>query len=322
MARRGRDDPRGEPWLRGDAGQDGTAPRASSGPLQFAFNDAVLDVPAAVQQYAGVAYVSSDPNPVLASVALDRKTGVVTWRMQSVDPLTGWLPEDPLRGLPAPERRATPGRGLRQLQRPAAGQCAVRSRAHDQASIVFDVNAPIVTPVAVNRLDATRRRARVSLRGTQEGNVWLAWSGADGGGSGIVAYDVFVSRTADPMPCGNAARPRRRPPSLPARLEPHLLLDGRGCSRKPRSRPRCCGVQVQVLVLLRVTRALPVTLEWATAPGVAYAVERTSTLGPDAEWTVVGGPIIGVEGMASFTDPQTEPPTTGAAFYRVRGLNP
>jgi uncharacterized repeat protein (TIGR01451 family) len=292
-------------------------------PLQFAFNDAVIDVPADVQQYAGVAYVSSDPNPVLTSVALDPKTGVVTWSMQSVDPVTGWLPEDPFAGFLPPNDAQHRGEGFVSFSVLPRANVPSGIALTNQAAIVFDVNAPIVTPVAVNRFDATPPDSHVRLVGTHEDGLWLAWSGTDGDGSGIVAYDVLVSQNGGPYAVWKQGTTETEAafPALPGSSVAFFstAVDAVG---NREAAPGAADLQVQVLVLLRIASALPFTLEWATLPGVAYAVERTSRLGPDAEWTVVGGPIIGVDGMASFTDPQTEPPTPGAAYYRVRGLNP
>ncbi|MBE7499478.1 MAG: carboxypeptidase regulatory-like domain-containing protein [Verrucomicrobiales bacterium] len=288
-------------------------------PLQFAFNDAVLDVPADVQQYAGVAYVSSDPNPVLASVALDLKTGVVTWRLQSVDPVTGWLPEDPFAGFLPPNDPHHRGEGFVSFSVLPRATAPPGTTLTNQASIVFDVNAPIVTPVAVNRLDATPPESRVHLLGTYEGGLWLAWSGSDGDGSGIAAYDVFVSQNGGRYAYWKQGTTETAAifPALPGSSLAFFstAVDAVG---NREGAPGAPDLHVHVLVLLRLIRLTPLTLEWATSPGVAYAVERTSSLSPDADWTVIGGPIVGVNGVASFTDPQTERPTSAAAFYRVR----
>ncbi len=286
-------------------------------PLQFAFNDAVLDVPAGVQQYTGLAWVSSDWNPVLASVVLDPGTGVVTWRMQSVDPLTGWLPEDPFAGFLPPNDAQHQGEGFVSFTIRPRAALPPGATITNQASIVFDVNAPIVTPVALNRLDATPPESRVELLGTHEGNLWLAWSGTDGDGSGIVAYDLYVSQNGGPYAVWQQGTTTMEAtfPALPGSSLAFFstAVDAVGNREGPPGAP---DLEVDILVLLRVTRPQPLTLEWATAPGVAYAVERTWTLGPEANWTVIGGPILGVNGVARFTDSEAQE----RAFYRVRGL--
>ncbi|MBI4586247.1 MAG: PKD domain-containing protein [Planctomycetes bacterium] len=67
---------------------------------------------------------------------------------------------------------------------------------HNMATIVFDYNDPIETPVVLNTLDAMLPASAVlPLPARVEAGVFkLEWSGSDdAGGSGIAGYDVYVS---------------------------------------------------------------------------------------------------------------------------------
>jgi hypothetical protein len=70
----------------------------------------------------------------------------------------------------------------------------------NQAEIVFDVNAPIVTPEWLNTLDNTTPTSQVSsLAATQSSPTFtVQWSGTDVG-SGVKDYTIFVSEDGEPF---------------------------------------------------------------------------------------------------------------------------
>ena len=70
-----------------------------------------------------------------------------------------------------------------------------------QASIVFDRNAAISTPVWSNTIDATAPTASVApLPATSpSGSLTVSWSGNDGSGSGVQSYDVYQSTDGGPL---------------------------------------------------------------------------------------------------------------------------
>ena len=170
--------------------------------VQIAFNDAVIDVPAGLQAYTTEVSVSSDPNPVQVTVTFDPANGRVTWDMMSADPLTGLLVEDPLAGFLPPNTAAPTGEGTVSFTvRPKPG-LATGTRISNQASIVFDVNAPILTNTALNTLDAGAPVAWVTALPAVSPypDVAVQWSGTDDpGGSGVVAYDVLVATDSGPF---------------------------------------------------------------------------------------------------------------------------
>jgi hypothetical protein len=169
---------------------------------QIGFNDVVIEVPAGLQEYTTQVNVGTDLNPVKVSVSFDPATGLITWDLLSVDPLTGLLVEDPLAGFLPPNLRAPAGEGYVSFTvRPKAGLPS-GTRISNQASIVFDVNAPILTNTALNTLDAGAPVASVTALPAvlPYAEVAVRWSGTDDyGGSGVVAYDLFVATDGGPF---------------------------------------------------------------------------------------------------------------------------
>ncbi len=158
------------------------------------FNGITVPVPVGLQHFTTLTSVPTDPNPVRVNAALNPATGLLTWTMTSIDPLTGQLTEDPFAGFLPPNDATHAGEGYVTFTvRPAAG-LPTGTQITNRARIVFDVNAPIETNTALNTLDA---EAPVSAAGTVRragagDDFWLTFSGDDGAGSGIAAFDVLL----------------------------------------------------------------------------------------------------------------------------------
>src|SRR5439155_12720745 len=72
----------------------------------------------------------------------------------------------------------------------------------EQATVVFDVNAPIATNIFINTLDAGRPTSSVQALPavTEAATVLVRWSGSDdANGSGVATYDVFLSDNGGPF---------------------------------------------------------------------------------------------------------------------------
>ncbi|HOD80210.1 MAG TPA: right-handed parallel beta-helix repeat-containing protein, partial [Phycisphaerae bacterium] len=160
------------------------------------FNTAIIDVPPGLQGYTTQVYVQADPNPVNVTAALNPATGVVTWIMESIDPVTGQLVTDPFAGFLPPDDADYNGCGsLSYSVQPKAG-LATGTQITGQASIVFDVNAPMETNIVLNTIDAGGPSSQVDpLPATAPGASFdVSWTGADdAGGSGVASYDIYVS---------------------------------------------------------------------------------------------------------------------------------
>jgi len=127
--------------------------------------------------------------------ALDRATGVVTWRFSAHDPDTGGPPEDPLEGVVPPNRTPPEGEGSVTLFADAVAGLKTGARISNQARIVFDQNEAILTPAWTNRIDRSAPRAAVRRVADKrrKGRIKVRWAGRDRG-AGVGQYDVYVSQ--------------------------------------------------------------------------------------------------------------------------------
>ncbi len=162
--------------------------------VSIGFNKVDINIPPGLQSFTrDDITVATDSNPVHVHAALNPATGVVTWLMTSVDPVTGSLPDDPFAGFLPPNDDEHRGEGYVTFKiQPEAGQ-AGGSSITNQASIVFDVNEPILTPVAVNTIDAAAPVSSVqALAADSSPSFEVRWSADDGSGSGPAVYAIYV----------------------------------------------------------------------------------------------------------------------------------
>jgi hypothetical protein len=164
------------------------------------FNNVTIPVRPSAQSFSATVTVTTDPNPVMVNADFNPVTGTITWVMTSIDPVTSQLVEDPLAGFLPPNTTNGSGDGyVTYTVWPRTGLPSA-TIITNQASIVFDVNAPILTPVATNILDVVPPSSSVNALApsTPGPNVIVSWSGTDGSGSGIASYDIFVSADGGP----------------------------------------------------------------------------------------------------------------------------
>ena len=129
------------------------------------------------------------------SADLDLQTGLVTWTFTSLDPTTLDLPISPMEGFLPPDDENGDGEGYVSYSVQANSGVTTGTVINAQATVVFDVNAPISTASITNTIDTTVPTSSVSPlpATTTSSSFTVAWSGSDGAGSGIAGYDVFVS---------------------------------------------------------------------------------------------------------------------------------
>ncbi|MCL4206398.1 MAG: hypothetical protein KJ000_28285 [Pirellulaceae bacterium] len=169
---------------------------------QFGFGDTVVDVPANLGSFQQRLDLRDSLGMFLdVSAHINTVTGRMTWTFRAILPLTGDLPEDPLAGFLPPNDQTGRGEGFVTFTvRPRSGLPTGTVIGND-ASIVFDVNEPIITNQVINTLDAGVPTSQVaSLAALSAHQFWVTWAGEDegGAGSGVAAYDVYVSDDEGP----------------------------------------------------------------------------------------------------------------------------
>ena len=131
---------------------------------------------------------------------LDVPTARLTWRFESIDPATGQPTEDPLAGFLPPNASPPQGDGSVFFTVMPKSGLAHGTEIRNQASIVFDTNAAILTPEWLNTIDDSVPASQVlTLLPLQaSGSFGGTWSGTDTG-SGIGSYSIFVSANGGPL---------------------------------------------------------------------------------------------------------------------------
>ena len=133
---------------------------------------------------------------------LNANTGVVTWTLTALDPTTMQIPEDPLLGLLPPDLLPPEGDGsVSYTIRPKSSD-TTGTIVNAQASIIFDVNAPIATQQISDTLDAGPVTSYINPLPAIETSASfpVSWTGQDDpGGSGIASYTVYVSDDSGPF---------------------------------------------------------------------------------------------------------------------------
>lgn len=167
------------------------------------FGDVTIEVPDGRQFYHTRLDLRATRGVFVDMTAeLDRQTRSVTWKVSALDPATLDLPVDPFVGFLPPDKNTPEGQGYVTYFVRSRVDAPTGTRIEAQASIVFDTNAPIETPVIFNTIDAGPPTSRVeTLPATTETDSFtVSWSGSDdAAGSGIAFFDVFVSDNGGPF---------------------------------------------------------------------------------------------------------------------------
>ncbi len=132
---------------------------------------------------------------VRVNAHLNTTNGRLTWTFYSVDAATGLVTTDPLAGFLPPS-----GEGSVSFTVSPKANLSTGTVINNSASIVFDNNAAISTPVWSNTIDNSKPSSHVlTLPATQNSASFsVQWSGADTG-SGIGDYTVYVSDNGGPF---------------------------------------------------------------------------------------------------------------------------
>jgi subtilase family serine protease len=162
----------------------------------FGFSGQFFDVPADSSFYQTRLDLRESLGIYLDVVAgVDLIDHQIFWRFISIDPTTGDVPTNPLLGFLPINTQSPEGEGFVQYTIRTKSGVQTGDVIDAMASIVFDQNAPIETPVIFNTLDVNPPTSSVeSLPPVSGQNFVVFWNGQDDAhGSGIRIYDVYVS---------------------------------------------------------------------------------------------------------------------------------
>jgi hypothetical protein len=132
---------------------------------------------------------------VKINVRLDMTKGVLTWSFTSLDPSTNLPPTDPASGFLPPG-----GVGTVFFSVLPRKHLATNTQIRNQATIVFDVNAPMSTPTWSNTIDNTPPVSRVAtlLAIESSPSFTVQWAGTDFG-AGVQDFTIYVSDNGGPF---------------------------------------------------------------------------------------------------------------------------
>jgi len=153
----------------------------------------IINIPANAGNYT-TTYPISTSLTVRIQGSLNPDTGLLKFSFVSIDPTTSLPPTDPTVGFLPPDTDGVSGQGSVIFSiKPLAGQ-TTGTVVSNQASVIFDANAPIVTGVWTNTLDFNAPVSQVTTLPSVEASpsFLVSWSGTDVG-SGIVSYNIYVS---------------------------------------------------------------------------------------------------------------------------------
>jgi subtilase family serine protease len=143
-----------------------------------------------------------DLGNVLADISagVDLSTGTVTWTLTAIDPATGEQPNGASLGLLPPNNDSNDGQGFVTFTVKPKSTVAAGVVIHNEATITFDTEAPIITNTVMNTLDAGMPSSAVNpLPATSQETFTLSWAGNDVvGGSGLQSYDIWMAEDDGP----------------------------------------------------------------------------------------------------------------------------
>ncbi|MBI4547656.1 MAG: VCBS repeat-containing protein [Ignavibacteriae bacterium] len=163
----------------------------SFGPITF--GDTIISPPQAAHQFTTDVDLRPRKNLIVRiSGNLDITMGVLSWRFRSLDPVTGQPPDSG--GFLPPNVNSPEGEGSVSFSIMPKSNLVTGSEIRNKASIVFDVNPPMLTAEWLNTIDNSKPRSSVlPFAPIQDSIAFLvSWSGSDTG-SGIQDYSIYVS---------------------------------------------------------------------------------------------------------------------------------
>ena len=159
----------------------------------------VITIPPNTSNYTTV-YALNSSLSVRIQGSLNIDTGVLKFTFTSIDPSTGLPPSDPTVGFLPPDVNGIVGQGSVTFALLPKSGLSTGTQIANQATVVFDANAPINTQTWMNTIDVTPPTSAVGALPAVEtvATFPVSWAGSDIG-SGIAAYSIYVSDNSGPF---------------------------------------------------------------------------------------------------------------------------
>ncbi|MFN9111696.1 MAG: T9SS type A sorting domain-containing protein, partial [Bacteroidota bacterium] len=161
----------------------------------FSWGDSLVKIDANRNNYSVVKDLRpAKPNLLRIDFRLDTIKGIAKWKFYTLDTATLQLTDDPDQGFLPPNTDGTSGTGFVSFTiEPKAGVVS-GTVLSNQASIVFDSNEPIITPVWTHIIDTLPPQSRVASLSpvVSSPRFEVKWSGSDAH-AGVDEYVVYVS---------------------------------------------------------------------------------------------------------------------------------
>jgi Ca2+-binding RTX toxin-like protein len=128
---------------------------------------------------------------------IDVSTGNAFWTLTAIDPKTGEIETDPLKGFLPPNDENASGQGFVNYTVQVKRWTTTGAVIDAQAQIIFDNNEPIDTPAIFSTVDSDLPISTVAGLPTLTENTTftVSWSGQDSeNGSALAGYTVYVSK--------------------------------------------------------------------------------------------------------------------------------
>jgi PKD repeat protein len=125
---------------------------------------------------------------------LDTATGIIRWEFLSLDTLTMKLVDDQDKGFLPPNVDSISGKAFVSFTVEQKSSNTHLTNISNKAKIVFDVNAPIFTPVYTNIVDTVKPQSHIlnQFRIINDSTFSIKWTGTDAH-AGIRDYKIFMS---------------------------------------------------------------------------------------------------------------------------------
>ncbi len=170
---------------------------------EFGWGELNVDAPEDSQGFETIVpYQNADGSPLNVKVIadFDIQTGQITMTFDSQDPATGSTPFGYADGFLQVEDGTGNGQGHFSYEIKQKTSLPEGTEFNNIASIVFDLNEPIITPEVLHTIDLTAPTSSASspaVSGSKEFTVQL--TGNDGSGSGVSRYNVYRSVDGGPF---------------------------------------------------------------------------------------------------------------------------